>query len=182
MAPRRIIAGALLAVALLALSACGNGLGGQPTPTPTTAPVEPTPTTAPVEPTPTTAAPAETTIVFETSGGIAGVMKRMEINPKGEATLTDQRMGRPGVVTPIDVDRYGELLGLIDKSDFFNLKDEYNSGTVADDFIYTVTVTQDGRTKSVVVYDVGGRDLAPQPLLDLVDRLKAIQDQIEKSG
>lgn len=180
MAPRRIIAGALLATALLALAACGNGPAVQPTAT--TPPAEPTPTTAPAEPTPTTAAPAETTIVFETSGGIAGVMKRMEISPKGEATLTDQRMGRPGVVTPLDVERYGELLGLIDKSDFFNLQDEYNSGNVADDFIYTVTVTQDGRTKSVVVYDVGGRDLAPQALLDLVDRLKEIQDQIEKSG
>jgi hypothetical protein len=181
MAPRRIIAGALLTAAMLALAACGNGPAVQSTPT--TPPVEPTPTTAPVEATPTTAATApETTIVFETSGGIAGVMKRMEINPKGEATLTDQRMGRPGVVTPIDVARYGELLGLIDKSDFFNLQDEYNSGNVADDFIYTVTVTQDGRTKSVVVYDVAGRDLAPQALLDLVDRLKEIQDQIEKSG
>ena len=180
MAPRRIIAGALLAAALLALAACDTGPAAQPTAT--TPPAEATPTAAAAGATPTSSAPAETTIVFETSGGIAGMMKRMDIDPTGQASLTDPRMGRPGVATPLDVGRYNELLTLIEKADFFNLQDEYNSGNVADDFIYTVTVTQDGRTKSVVVYDVGGRDLAPQPLLDLVDRLKEIQDMLEKSG
>jgi hypothetical protein len=177
----RIVAGALLAAALLALAACDTGPAAQPTPTTATTPATPT-APAPADATPTTSAPAETTIVFETSGGIAGMMKRMDIDANGQASLTDPRAGRPGVVTPLDVDRYGELLTLIEKADFFNLQDEYNKGGVADDIQYTVTVTQGGRTKSVTVYDVGGQGITPQPLLDLLDRLKAIQDQLEKSG
>jgi hypothetical protein len=171
MAPRRIIAGALLAAAMLALAACDTGPA-----------VQPTPTTAPAEPTPTTATAPKTTIVFETSGGIAGMMKRMEINPDRQATVTDQRMGKPGAASPVEVQRYDELLSLIDKSDFFNLQDEYNKGAVADDIQYVVTVTQGDRTKSVKVYEVGGRDVTPQPLLDLIDRLKVVQDIVEKSA
>jgi hypothetical protein len=171
MSPRRIIAGALLAAAMLALAACDTGPA-----------VQPTPTTAPDEPTPTTAAPVKTTIVFETSGGIAGMMKRMEINPDGQATLTDPRSGRPGAGTPLNVPDYGQLLALVDKADFFNLKDEYNKGGVSDEIFYTVTITQGGRTKTVKVAEIGGQGITPQPLNDLIVRLKAIQELVEKSA
>jgi len=177
----RILAGALLATALLALAACDTGPAVQPTPT--TAPAPPTPTApAPADATPTTGAAPETTIVFETSGGIAGMMKRMEINPDGQATLTDPRSGRPGAGTPLNVPDYGQLLALVDKADFFNLQDEYNKGGVSDEIFYTVTITQGGRTKTVKVAEIGGQGITPQPLNDLIVRLKAIQELIEKSA
>jgi hypothetical protein len=110
------------------------------------------------------------------------MMKRMEINPDGQATLTDPRSGRPGAGTPLNVPDYGQLLALVDKADFFNLQDEYNKGAIPDDIHYTVTITQGGRTKTVKVAEVSGQGITPQPLIDLIMRLKAIEGLIEKSA
>jgi hypothetical protein len=110
------------------------------------------------------------------------MMKRMEITPDGQATLTDPRSGRPGAGNPLNVPDYGQLLALVDKADFFNLQDEYNKGAIPDDIYYTVTITQGGRTKTVRVAEVSGQGITPQPLIDLIVRLKAIQELIEKSA
>jgi len=153
----------------LALAACNS----EPTATPT--PIsQPTPTN-PAAGTPRPQTPA--TITFDTSGGIAGIHKTLEITPQAEATYTS------GVTIKkqnLDATTYSALLQQVDAADFFSLKDNYDKGGVADDIYYSVTVKEPRRSKTVKVAQVGGKALAPQGLRDLIAQLNTIQAPLEK--
>jgi glucose/arabinose dehydrogenase len=179
------IATAML-VAIMTLGACDSQQAS--TPSPTTAPTQtvvatasptsgqatatPAPTTMP-----TTPAGGSTTISFETTGTIAGIRELLSIDENGNTQYEDRNTTtKQGTIT---AQQYAALIAQISKADFFNLEDRYDAGTVSDDTYYKITVQQDGKTKSVTVAGVGGENLTPQPLQDLITMLKAIQDASE---
>jgi superfamily I DNA/RNA helicase len=60
------------------------------------------------------------------------------------------------------------------------VKDEYDNHNVADDFYYTITVKQNGQAKTVKVADIGGKEITPSALRDLIDALNSLQDTVAK--
>ena len=79
----------------------------------------------------------------------------------------------------LTTDRLAKIKAKLDATDFFNLKDHYGNGNVADDFILTLSVTEGDRTKTVVVEEEGGKGVTPQPLLDFIAELEALRGEIE---
>ncbi|MEO8287626.1 MAG: protealysin inhibitor emfourin [Chloroflexota bacterium] len=155
MISRRIILGVVSIVALLLMAACDSG----------------------VQNTPTSPPPAAATITLETSGGIAGIHKVLTIDPTGAATYSAGSTSKTGQIPPAD---HNQMLQQLTKADFFNLKDTYDNGNVADDFYYKITVKQTDKAKTVTVAEVGGKDLTPQALQDLITQLNSFQDTLVK--
>ena len=178
----------MMLLALLTLGACSSDTG-LPTPTtvPTTAPTQqpttrpaPTstgvPTSAATQVPTTTTSPDAPTISLETTGTIAGIRELLTIDPSGNTEFsTRQTPVTPRKITP---QQYADLQSQIVKADFFNLKDNYDSGTVSDDRYYKITVQQGSKTKTVTVAEEGGKGLTPQPLLDLIAMLVNIQKDV----
>jgi hypothetical protein len=161
----------------LALAACGTTPSTPdiaPTFAPATPQIAPTATTAP-----TPAPPADTAITFEKTGGIAGIHDKLEINTQAQATYTSGSISRKQT---LPITTYGALLQQIETADFFNLKDNYDNGNVADDFYYTITVTQGDRAKTVKVAAAGGEGLITPALQDLIAQLTSIQNTLSSTG
>jgi hypothetical protein len=182
----------VMLIALLALTAaCDVGPAATPSPVPPT-PVPPTPSPLPVPPTPVppTTAPATATppaaptpttesrdlagpvLIYEKSGGIAGVHDVLEIYSDDTARWIPSRA--PAVTVQLPLDTLEHLRTLAHEAQFFTLAPEYDNHNVADDFYYTLTYTENGQTKQVKVADAGGKGLTPQPLLDLIAALQRI--------
>jgi hypothetical protein len=170
------VAFALLLLALMTLTACVNN--SQPGPTPTTAPTNTLPPAA--TPTGTAVAPAGGTITFETSGGIAGIQRRMVVAPDGTVTLSGR--GTQTATLKLSQERVDGLLSELIAADFRNLEDRYGDGTVSDDIYYTISYEGGDVRKSVEVESVGGKDVTPQPLLDLIDELVALEREVGIQG
>lgn len=151
-----------LLMLIVALAACDSAPA-----TPTVVPPTATVAAAPVVP---------DTVVFGTTGTIAGVQQALTIDKSLSATFTDRGNTKTGSVSKGD---YNDLLNLLTASDFMNLNDRYDSGTVSDDRYFTITVTQGATVKTVMVAEVGGQGLTPQPLLDVIAKLQAIQAGVE---
>jgi hypothetical protein len=115
-------------------------------------------------------------ITFAVNGGIAGFRRVLEIDPSGQASLTDR--GQPVGTLQLSADRFAELQAKFTTAGFFNLKDSYDKGGVADDIYDTITFELGGRTKTVTVAEVGGKDITPQPLLDLISSLRQVEEEI----
>jgi hypothetical protein len=156
-------------VLALTLAACDSGPEG--TPVPTTPPAVPTPVASP-----TPAPQVGTSIHMEKTGGIAGVHEVLDITTQGGAKYTSGDVSKKQLLPAATFDG---ILQQIDKADFFNLKDNYDSGTVADDFYYTLTIRKDDVSKTVKMAQVGGKDLAPQALQDLISKLTEIQGSLQ---
>ena len=91
--------------------------------------------------------------------GVWGVKIGDQLNGyQAEATFTS---GVTSKKQNLDATTYSALLQQVDAADFFNLKDTYDKGGVADDIYYTVTVKEPRRSKTVKVAQVGGKALAP---------------------
>ena len=150
-----------ICVAAVTLAAC-DGQSPQPTP---------------VGPTPTTAGPAGNTITYATTGGIAGVRRELIITG-ASATLTDGG-ATFGPVTLSDA-RVNEIQTKLDASNFTDLEERYGTGTVADDFLHTLTVAGADGTKSVTVEEVGGKDSAPQALQELLALMASIEEEVRQ--
>lgn len=173
-------------VALLALGACSGG-AGTPTTSPTTLPTATsttvpttmpakTPTMTPTTMPTTTTPPDAPAISLETTGTIAGISELLTIDPNGKTDFsTRQTSVTHNTITP---QQYADLDAQIRKADFFNLKDNYDSGNVSDDRYYKITVQEGGKTKTVTVAEAGGEGLTPQPLLDLITMLVNIQKDV----
>lgn len=146
---------ALLLMLSAALSACGDGSG-----------------------TPTPIAPAgnPTSIVFVTTGTIAGIKDTLRIETGRAAKFTGRTNSKSGTL-PEDV--YNDVVAQIKAADFFNLQEKYDTGTVSDDRYYTITVQQGTVTKTVMVAEIGGKDQTPQALLDLIEKLAKAQTSIQ---
>ena len=136
----------------------------------------------PSQPTMTPAAPLSATIVYEYSGGIAGFRKQLTIAAGGGVTLQDR--GRVVGTMQLPKERLSSLVKQFEAVDFYNLKEKYEDEAhmVADDTYSTLTFTQGGRTKTVTVAMVGGSDLAPRGLMEVISELAQIVSEIEKSA
>ena len=168
----------VMMMVLLTLSACSGG-GEIPTAvaTPTTLPAK-TPTPVPTKmPTslPTTS-PDAPTISFETTGTIAGIRELLSIDPNGNTEFSTRQS--PVTHNTITPQQYADLEAQIRKADFFNLKDNYDKGNVSDDRYYKITVQVGDNAKTVTVAEIGGEDITPQPLLDLIKMLANIQKEV----
>jgi hypothetical protein len=126
-------------------------------------------------PTPTTS-PDAPTISFETTGTIAGIRELLSIDPNGNTEFSTRQT--PVTHNTITPQQYADLEAQIRKADFFNLKDNYDKGNVSDDRYYKITVQVGGNAKTVTVAEVGGEDITPQPLLDLIKMLVNIQKEV----
>jgi hypothetical protein len=98
---------------------------------------------------------------------------------QSQATYTSGSITR---TQSLPITTYGPLLEQIDKADFFNLQDNYDNGYVADDFYFTITITQGSRSKTVRVAAAGGESLTPQGLKDLISKLTEIQKTMASTG
>ncbi|HST05574.1 MAG TPA: DUF6438 domain-containing protein [Chloroflexia bacterium] len=172
--PLMLFIATAMIVAIMTLGACDSQQAS--TPSPTAAPTQTVVATASPAPTtmPTNPAGGGTTISFETTGTIAGIRELLSIDESGNTQYEDRNT--PTKQGTITAQQYAALVAQVSKADFFNLEDRYDAGTVSDDTYYKITVQQDGKTKSVTVAGVGGEDLTPQSLQDLITMLKAIQD------
>ncbi len=159
---------------VLALSACNSEQAGIPTRTIDVGQPTARPTTAPM----TTISPeARSTIHFETTGTIAGIRELLSIGEKGNTQF--EIMSTPTKQGTMTAQQYAELATQISKADFFSLTDRYDSGTVADDRYYKITVQEGQKVKLVTVAETGGEGLTPQALLDLITMLNGIQDDMK---
>ncbi len=170
MIPRKLIFSLATLAVVLALAACDTVTPN--TPAPNNPPALSTPS-----PAPTLNPKVDTTIIIDTSGGLAGIHKSLVVSPSGQATYTT---GNTTKTQNLSQAQYATLLQQAAVTDVFNLKDSYDNGNVADDTYYKITVTQGNQTKSVRVAQVGGKDLTPKRLQDLIDQLNAIQTTLDK--
>src|SRR4051794_14214956 len=127
---KRSIIGGWLLVVLSLLAACQSGAAATPTPEPFT-PIVPA--------TSTPAVPASTAplITFETTGGIAGIQEKMVIQENGDVVVTAR--GAETGRGHLDATRLAGLKTKLDMIHFFDLKDKYDEGGVADDRYMTLT-------------------------------------------
>ncbi len=184
----------VMLIALLALTAaCDAGPVATPTPvppTPSPQPVvpptpSPQPTSAPATTTQPPAAPTPTpesrdlggpVLVYEKSGGLAGIHEVLEIFSDDTARYTPSRA--PAVIVQLPLDTVEHLRTLVNEAHFLDLAPEYDNHNVADDFYYTITYRANGQSKQVKVAEVGGKGLTPQPLLDLIAELQRLAAQM----
>ena len=168
---RNRLAWALIVCTLAAATGCDLGTPATPTPLANPTPVP----TQGTDATPTSAI-EDFRIVFDTSGTIAGIHRVMEIAAGGDITLTvDRGATVTGQIAEPDARR---LADMFETANFFNLDDRYDQGNVSDDTYYTITFDRGGETRTVVVAEVGGQDITPQPLLDIIAELKEIEADV----
>jgi hypothetical protein len=168
--PRKFVLIMIAISLILVVAACDNSAtppaGNNNSPGGSRSPVAP----------PATPAPRSTVITFETTGGVAGVHKLLEIS-QGKAKFKSGAVSKGGDVAD---GTYNSLLQQIKTADFFNLKDSYDNGKVSDDIYYNITVKEPTRTKTIKVAQVGGKDITPKPLQDLITQLNNAQSIFEK--
>jgi hypothetical protein len=168
--PRKFMLGMTAIFLLLTLAACDTSTN--PTAAPNNSPGG---STSPVTQA-STPAPQSTVITFETTGGVAGVHKLLEVG-QGKAKY---KSGATSKGQDVAQGTYNGLIQQIKTADFFNLKDSYDKGNVSDDTYYNITVKEPTRSKTVKVAQAGGKDITPKPLQDLITQLTNIQSGFEK--
>jgi hypothetical protein len=198
MIKNKAILGIVICIGGFIMASCGGAVTPDPTSTPTATEVPPTsiiPATATMltEPTmpvasvttgsPTVAArptaPAGWTakVSYEKSGGIAGIKQTLLVGPAGQARVREGSTDSGPV--RLTAERLALLKTKLDATGFFKLKEHYGTGTVSDDFMLTISVTDEGRTKTVSVEQVGGEGVTPQMLLDFIAELDKLQGEIQ---
>jgi len=139
--------------------------------------VQPTaiPTQTPNPPPPA----SDTRIFYQYTGGIAGFNKELVIGPNGNARLSnkDGHVGRLNLGRA----RHAQLIKLFDDARFFDLQERYekNDRIVSDDIYLTIIFSQDNRNKTVTIAQIGGQEVTPQPLKDLIAELDKIVSEVE---
>jgi hypothetical protein len=123
--------------------------------------------------TPVTPATTPTMFTLETTGTIAGIRQLLTIQESRAASFQDRN--DPEKTFTVDEKQYADLVAQVATADFFNLQDSYDAGNVSDDKYYALTIKQGSQTKTVTVADIGGRDITPQALRDLITLLVNIQ-------
>jgi hypothetical protein len=155
----RVVFGAVLVFVLaMVLPACDN-------------------TPQPTGPTPTAVGPGPgggSTITYVVSGGIAGVRRELVITPDASATLTDT--GSIFGPLPLPQNLRDALKARLDASNFSELQERYGNGSVSDDIVHTLTVSDGLGTKTVTVEELGGKEVTPQAVQELL----ALMDEIDR--
>lgn len=113
--------------------------------------------------------PADTAtavITYQRSGGFAGVMEEYTIQSDGAVTTKD---GQTFQVEPAQVE---QLVQEIEDLGFFNLTGDYlPDDTCCDRFEYTLTMTKDDQSNTVMTVDAA--EEAPAELFQIIDKVNA---------
>ncbi len=157
-----------LAAVVLALAAC-DSRAATPTPGDNT----------PISPAGTATIPANATMMpgalltFTKTGGVAGFNTILTVQESGEYDLVGR--GQQPKTGKLDGAKLNDLKQQLDAvRGLTGLKEEYDRGNVADDIYETVTFDQDGTPKTVTVAEIGGKDMAPEPLQKLIATINSI--------
>jgi hypothetical protein len=125
--------------------------------------------------TPLASADTDWTVHFTYAGGIAGMMRTMEIHSNGQAVINDARTGK-SVTVQLTPDQLGEMRQLADEAVY---KPASGPSQCADCFLYTVEIdTGNGAKFSAQADDM---NLDDSGLAPLVNFLKKIVDDGLKS-
>jgi hypothetical protein len=193
MIKNKIILGIIASLGTFILVSCGGAAVPGPTPTakatiavapatPTTPATATTLTVSAMPGSPTVAArptaPAGWTakVTYEKSGGIAGIKQTLLVGPAGQARVREG--SKDSGPMRLTTERLATLKSKLDATGFFGLQEHYGNSTVSDDFLLTISVTDEGQTKTVAVEQVGGQGLTPQALLDFIAELDKLQGEI----
>lgn len=178
-------------VVILLLTACGPAATPETVPTPPPAiptadlaqttfdspmPTEVTPL-PPTAKTPTPVASKDTdkgratigdaVIIYQRSGGFAGVHEQWTVYPDGRITASD---GREWQVAP---ERVEQLLADIETSDFFEMSGRYMPlNTCCDRFTYEITVRSGDRVHTVTTMDAAPN--TPAELWRVIDEISRL--------
>jgi hypothetical protein len=200
MIKNKIILGTIASLGAFILVSCGGVAVPDPTPTATatiavapatptipatattlTVPATPAASAIPGSPTVTArpTAPAGWTakVTYEKSGGIAGIKQTLLVGPAGQARVREGSKDSGPV--RLTAERLALLKAKLDATGFFALKEHYGTGTVSDDFMLTLSLTDEGQTKTLVVEQIGGQGVTPQALLDFIGELETLRGEIE---
>ena len=115
--------------------------------------------------------------MLETSGGIDGRSTALQISSTGEVRLYEK--GEVKGTTQLDSAETAKLLDMFNTAGFYNFQDRYDQGNVADDIYYTITYLGDQGAKVVQVAEIGGKDVTPDKLQEIIDALREIEGRIE---
>lgn len=110
-------------------------------------------------------------VVYEVWGG--RVQPRLHLLMTGDGTI-DFSLGG---VTDEDPDGIAELyhtISLARAARFFELDSEYGTPGVEGDIQDSITIRQHGRSKTVLVHELGGKGVTPQGLMDIVASLRRV--------
>ncbi len=108
-------------------------------------------------------------VVYHRSGGIAGFDETWTIYGDGRIDHTGRGAGQSG---QLPTDRLNSLIVLIRSIDLKSIKDSYvGENTCCDRFIYEITITLDGQTKSIKTIDAAEGE--PQALTQLLAGITA---------
>lgn len=140
----------LMLMIVTLLAACTPAGGTVPTPAPTAKPTasavaQATPAASPTtRPTAVVTSPADPVIVYERSGGIAGVREKWTVYPDGRVVT---QAGRERRLAPEAVEA---LVAELERAGVFRLDNEYGvGGSCRDCFTATLTVRRDDMLKQV---------------------------------
>ena len=149
-----------LAIAILltlCTSACGSDYTSQGEPTSP----EPTPTDEQITPTPTSIV-----LAFELSGGFAGITQKWEVFENGVISKDGDEEFHVSSVEVVQLVRKITNLG------FFELSlQKPGLGSCADCFTYTLTVQEDGRSKTIFWMD--GQSDFPEALTKIMQEVNS---------
>ena len=137
------------------------------------------PTAIPTQTQPPPSPPTDTRIFYQYTGGIAGFNKELVIGPNGNARLSNKD-GHAGRLN-LGRARHAQLIKRFDDAHFFDLDERYekNDRIVPDDIYLTIIFSQGERTKTVTVAQIGGQEVTPQPLKELIAELDKIVSETE---
>jgi hypothetical protein len=115
--------------------------------------------------------PTITSVMWERSGGFAGIDETLEIEPDGSVTLHSNLLGEKEFT--LSETEWNQLLSVIENSGFTGFKTSYEPRSgVADFFTYSLAVTRGSSTKRVEWVDEWASES------DLPDGLKNIEEHV----
>jgi hypothetical protein len=137
----------------LTLAGCARSVVPSPIATPAPSPLATPP------------AVSEISITYQRNGGLMGVHDTWMINPQGKVSSPGS-----GATVQLTSAQMAELIAAIRLANFTALQDSYlPQDTCCDRYEYTVTITVDGRSKTVRTIDAS--PTAPPALTQLINTL-----------
>ena len=119
--------------------------------------------------------PATEVVVFTRGGGLTGETQTWTIYTDGTVKLADDTGNAAQALTGVTAEQVGFLLTGLEALKFFDLNDTYGANDqCADCYQYSLTVTSNGRTKTVTTHDAAS-DAPPElaQALELIQGLLA---------
>ncbi|MFC1803833.1 carboxypeptidase regulatory-like domain-containing protein [Thermoproteota archaeon] len=126
--------------------------------------------------------PRITGIMWQRSGGFAGLEETLEIEPDGSVTLSSNLLGEKEFT--LSETEWNNLLSVIENSGFTGFEASYKSGSgVADFFTYSLTIERGSSTKRVEwVDDWASESELPDGLKDIEEHILSIIQGTEPGG